>query len=76
MDKRRDRVTDYAAIVLSVGVSVVFLGLAVYEYLFLDPVGSVSPWLRWVVLLFIILAMLTLFGAEKVSEALNRLGGS
>jgi len=76
MDKRRDQLTDYAAIVLSMAVAIVFLALFVYEYLILQPIGEVTPWLRWAVLLFALLSMLTLYGAEKVSEALNRLGGS
>jgi len=76
MDKQRDRITDFAAIGLSIGVSVIFLALFVYEYLYLSPIGEVSGWLRWAVLVFAVLAMLTLFGAEKVTEAIQRLGGS
>jgi len=76
MDKQRDRITDWAAIALSVLITVSLWAMFVYEWFAVDPVGEVTPWLRWLALLFTLLAVITLFGAEKVSDALGKLGGS
>jgi uncharacterized membrane protein len=75
MDQHRDRITDWAAIGLSVLITVSLWAMFVYEWFAVDPVGEVTPWLRWLALLFTLLAVITLFGMEKVAAALGKVGG-
>ena len=75
MDKSRDRVTDYAAIALSIVISGTLWAMFVYQWYAVAPVGEVTPWLRNLALLFSMLALLTLFGAEKLTEAVRKISG-
>ena len=76
MGRRLDRLTDYAAVGFSLVVAVTLWGLFLYQYLRIDPVGSVPTWLMSLAALFTLLAALTLFGAEKVRQAIElRTGG-
>jgi len=76
MDPRLDRLTDYAAVAFSLVVAVTLWGLFLYQYVWIDPVGSVPTWLMSLAALFTVLAALTLFGAEKVRQAIElRTGG-
>lgn len=63
-----DRKTDIIATVLSTLVGVSVWALFLYEYL--TP-GDVPAWLLGMAVLLILVAVITLFGVEKVRKALE-----
>lgn len=63
-----DAKTDIIATVLSTVVALSVWGLFLYEYL---TAGAVPAWLLTVAALMTLLAVITLFGAEKVRTALE-----
>lgn len=73
MNKGLDRKTDIIATVVSTVVACSIWGLFLYEYL--TP-GDVPGWLMAIAVLFTFLAVITLFGVEKVRKAIElRSGG-
>ena len=66
-----DRATDWIAIALSTVVCGSLWGLFLWEYLYLDPAGEVSPWLMYAAVGMTAVASITLFGYEKVRKAIE-----
>lgn len=67
-DARTDRITDYIAVGFATLVAVSIWGVFLYEYL---TTGAVPSWLMGTAVLMTFLAVLTLFGKEKVNAALE-----
>jgi hypothetical protein len=68
-----DRLTDYIAVGFATLVAVTIWALFLWEYI---KTGSVPQWLMATAVLMTFLAVLTLFGKEKVSAALDALRNS
>lgn len=68
MNTSVDHVTDILSIIIATLVAVSAWGLFLYEYLTNGPVPS---WLMGFAALFTFLAVMTLFGKEKVNAALE-----
>lgn len=71
LNGKRDAVTDWAAIVLSTLVALSLWVLFIYEYAFIGEFGEVNHWLMLTAGVFSVLAALTLFGHQKVAQALE-----
>lgn len=66
-----DTATDWIAISLSTVVAVTLWALFVYEYAVVNGFGEVNPWILGLAGVFTLLAVITLFGYEKVEKALE-----
>lgn len=74
MSTTLDRKTDLIAVIVSTIVAVSLWGLFLFEYI---TQGQVPSWLMAIVVLFTFLAVITLFGVEKVRQAIEmRSGGN
>lgn len=66
-----DKATDWIAIGISALIGLSLWGLFLYEYLVLEPVGEANQYVFTGAVVMSLLALLTLYGYEKVSEALE-----
>lgn len=63
-----DKTTDYAAVIVSIIVALSLWGVLLYRY---ATTGELSTVTMSVAALFVALAVITLFGVEKVNKALD-----